>query len=80
MVCGIAGNSWSKRHDFTKPESVHCPNAYNSRLRTVFGSELETSLRGSMRVTYSEDLSGAFRIKLGSDYRKGRRPPEWTEK
>ena len=52
MVAGIAGKSFKKRYDLSKPQGVRGRNSDNTQLRKVLGWVPQISLERGMEITY----------------------------
>jgi nucleoside-diphosphate-sugar epimerase len=65
MVADIAGKSFKKRYDLTKPQGVRGRNSDNTRLRKVLGWAPQISLERGLEITYRwilDQLRSAGRI------------------
>jgi nucleoside-diphosphate-sugar epimerase len=52
VVAAIAGKSFKKRHDLSKPQGVRGRNSDNTRLRKVLGWVPQVSLERGLEITY----------------------------
>jgi nucleoside-diphosphate-sugar epimerase len=52
MIAAIAGKSFKKRYDLSKPQGVRGRNSDNARLRSVLGWVPQTSLERGLEITY----------------------------
>ena len=52
MVAAIAGKSFKRRYDLSKPQGVRGRNSDNTRLRKVLGWVPQVSLERGLEITY----------------------------